>query len=229
MSVHQGQIVRFRKSGRDIRFFVVDPQDSIQSVQLSGGFYEQEELEIIEQFWRPDGAYVDIGSNVGNHAIYVEKFLGTEKVILFECNPIALDILRINLLLNGCRKVDDRYLGLAVGRGAGRADVVDNPYAHNLGGAAVRLSEGGKVPIISADEALASERVAFVKIDVEGMEMEVLAGMERTISRWAPNIFVEVDNRNSDQFFDWVGRSIYNIMGKVQRYPPCINYILTPK
>jgi len=74
MNVQEGKIVHFRKGGRDIRFFVVDPEDTIQAVHLSGDFYEREELEIIEQFWRPDGVFVDIGANVGNHTIFVEKY-----------------------------------------------------------------------------------------------------------------------------------------------------------
>nr|WP_245933001.1 FkbM family methyltransferase [Caballeronia novacaledonica] len=50
--------------------------------------------------------------------------------------------------------------------------------------------KGAAVPMISID-SLALERVDFIKIDVEGMEMDVLKGAAETLKRCAPVLLVE--------------------------------------
>jgi hypothetical protein len=47
------------------------------------------------------------------------------------------------------------------------------------------------VPIVALDEAFDRARLDLVKIDVEGMEMDVLAGAARTLGRFRPLLYVE--------------------------------------
>lgn len=49
-----------------------------------------------------------------------------------------------------------------------------------------------RVPIISID-AMAIERVGFIKIDVEGFEHDVLVGADETLWRWQPVLLIELD------------------------------------
>src|SRR6185437_10355213 len=99
--------------GRTIRFFVTNKNDAIMHHHYAGEFYEAEELEMISRHFA-GGIFVDIGSNVGNHAIYAAGLMGASRVILFEPNPSAIAILRINLLLNACGNIDTRFLGMAL-------------------------------------------------------------------------------------------------------------------
>ena len=48
--------------------------------------------------------------------------------------------------------------------------------------------------------AVPLDQTSGVKIDVEGIEIKVLGGLEQTIARGKPNIFVEVDSANLGSF-----------------------------
>jgi len=104
-----GTIVGNLIDGQEIRWFINNPHDVIQPWHARGGVYEREELALITQHFKPDRLFADIGVNVCNHAIFVEKYLPGRKIITFKVNSFAIEMLKINLDLNGCQKVDTSY------------------------------------------------------------------------------------------------------------------------
>jgi FkbM family methyltransferase len=223
-----GTVVTSQIDGRSIRFFVVNEQDEIQKHHHAGEFYEVEELRIIKAHWRSEGTFVDIGANVGNHTVYVSKFLDAARIIVFEPNPAAIRILRANLALNRCSNVDVRYLGTALASGSSMLRLVE-AEPHNLGGASFVPDPRGDVRSVPGDSLLMFENVSFIKIDVEGMEMDILRGLEMTIKSWRPNIFIEVWTQNRGSFFEWCESSGYQIVDQYQRYRDSRNYMAIPK
>ena len=53
--------------------------------------------------------------------------------------------------------------------------------------------------------------VNFIKIDVEGFEMQVLSGLEQTIRRCRPALFVEVQNTNMVEFNKYLASVGYRV------------------
>ena len=88
-----GAIVSNEILGREISFFVTDKDDVIQRWHADGRFYEEEELAIISEFFPRGGVFVDVGANVGNHTIFVAKYLYPKNIILFEPNPQTVPLL----------------------------------------------------------------------------------------------------------------------------------------
>src|SRR5437868_696198 len=110
-----GKISSATIDGVDVSFFVTDESDEIQRYHANGEFYEADELKIIRQYFPRGGTFVDVGSNVGNHAIFVSKFLDPAHIIVLEPNPPAIAILRVNILLNGLQRlVDTSNLGVGL-------------------------------------------------------------------------------------------------------------------
>jgi len=75
------------------------------------------------------------------------------------------------------------------------------------------------VPVTTIDE-LASELTALrlIKIDVEGWELEVLRGAQRTVQRLRPILVVECERRHlqkigelEERFFEWADRHRYGV------------------
>lgn len=203
--------------GQPVRFAVANPDDLIQAHHARGEFYEPEELEIIRQHCRFGAVFCDIGSNVGNHSLYVGLFLRPAAIIPFEVNPAAVAVLRANLAANGLEGVCDlTHLGIGLADREGRAGALRQP-AGNLGGTRVTGREGA-IPLARGDDLLAGRRADFLKIDVEGMEMGVLAGLAATIAAHRPRIFVEVDDVNAAAMQDWIAAQDYTIADRFRRY-----------
>jgi protein O-GlcNAc transferase len=80
-----------------------------------------------------------------------------------------------------------------VGARSGRARVVPGP-AGNAGMTRLDVSdEVGDVDVVSLDDSLAALGLVptVVKVDVEGMEVDVLRGAEQTLRRHRPALYVE--------------------------------------
>lgn len=222
-----GRVVRVEIWGEPVFFTITRPRDSIQKVHLSGRFYEEPELEIIRQYCPMGSVFCDIGANIGNHTLFALKFLRAARAILFEPNPEAIEILRSNLVLNGViDRCDLSHLGKGLSDQPADGFFI-SATRKNLGGG--RLSPGGGViAVIRGDDALAGDQVDFLKIDVEGMEMQALAGLTRTIQRCRPTIFVEVDQANQAAFAAWVQANDYRVRSRYRRYRTNENFLIVP-
>jgi FkbM family methyltransferase len=220
----RGGIKRFNVEGTEFRFFFNEELDGIQRFHRRGTIYEAEELALIAENYK-GGVFVDVGANIGNHAIYVAKLLDAPKVIAFEPVTLSADLFDINVALNGCTdRVVLHRVGLSDEPGRARPATVQ----HNLGG--TRLTPGdGPIQVVRGDDILSSEPVSFIKIDTEGYELKVLAGLKGVIAKQRPTLFVEVENRHIEQFRKFCEASSYRISAECRRYEDCTNFLAEPK
>lgn len=223
-----GRVMRSKICRQIVYFTITDPGDVIQKSHVQGKFYEPEELAIIGQWLRPGSIFCDIGANIGNHSIFALRILNAASTILFEPNPIAIEVLRSNMILNGCRRrADFSHVGVGLSDVAASGLSIRAPK-RNLGGGRI-IAGGGELQTIRGDDALAGKQVDFIKMDIEGMELRALAGLEQTIARCRPVMFIEVDNVNNKGFHDWVAAKDYRVETSFQRYRSNVNYLIVSK
>ena len=220
----RGAVCKFAFAGHELRMFVTAERDLIQREHIHGRLYEPEELAMIGRHFA-GGTFVDVGANVGNHAVYAGIVLGAARLILFEPNPEAARILEINLALNGlASRAQLHRVGLSDQAGTAQISV---PIVNNLGSA--RISEGGagvSLELMSGDDCLAGEeRIDFIKIDAEGFEIKVLEGLSATIARFHPPVFVEVEDANRDQITALMQQYGYAVGESFSRYPGLTNML----
>lgn len=222
------ELTACRINGRDMRFATDRQRDPVQRCHRQGKFYEDEELAVLKSVFPLGGTFVDIGANVGNHSLFIASFLSPARVIPFEPNPIAYKLLLANICLNGLQDMFDLS-----NLGIGLSDVDASGYAmekrgRNLG-AAKMLPDSGDIMVERGDTRLAKVTPDLIKIDVEGMEMQVLGGLEETVARARPWLFVEVDDSNADAFAAWAEAHAYTVEFTLRRYQINQNYLLKPK
>jgi len=72
---------------------------------------------------------------------------------------------------------------------------------------------------------LGEQQVDFIKIDVEGMEFDVLDGAAATLARCRPILFVEVRKRDLERYYALVRSLNYRIERTFQRYIGVYNFL----
>jgi FkbM family methyltransferase len=221
-----GMVIEASIANEDIRFFVHNPADHIQKFHVQGQFYEKEELALMSQHITADTRYVDVGANIGNHVIYFGKYHHLRNIVAIEPNPLAAALLRFNVLLNELTDVVDlSCLAYGLSDEIGNADLV--VPRNNLGASKIMDNSDGKLKLTTGDELMGDRAVDFVKIDTEGMEMKCLRGLDQTIRRCRPTMFVEVNNANSRDFQEWCVAHEYQIAARLRRYVANENFLVT--
>jgi FkbM family methyltransferase len=166
-----------------------------QSLDRYGEFSEGE-VTIFRQIVRPGGTVLDIGANLGTHTVFFAKATGSGgAVYAFEPQRVLFQILCANVALNGLSNVYTYQA--AVGRQAGTVTLprIDYTVANNFGGLMLgNWSAGEATPLLTID-SLNLPACHLIKVDVEGMEAEAIAGAEQTIRRFRPFLYVENDRR----------------------------------
>lgn len=214
--------------GVQMKMFVQNANDHIQRYYRNGSYYEIEELQMISRHFSPEGIVLDVGANVGNFSIFMAKAYPAIQIIPLEANSRAIEILLANIGVNELGpRFDTRHLGLGLAAAEGRFDLQYNPQ--NLGGARLIRSDEGRIRTVSGDSLFADvDNVTYIKIDVEGMELEVLQGLSETIQKNKPNLFVEVLDRHKGRFEEVMSKNNYRIVDSFKRYNPLTNYIALP-
>lgn len=215
-------------NGQTLRFAVDMERDPIQRHHRNGRFYEEKELQHLQELFPKGGTFVDIGANTGNHSLFVAKYLQPARIFPVEPNPLAYRLLLANVMLNECTHIFDLS-----GLGIGLSDKSDDGYGmekrHRNLGAARMLPGEGTLKVVPGDELLRGLEPSVLKIDVEGMELSVLAGLTEVIARVRPHLMVEVDNVNAEAFEVWCEDNGYVLRHTIQRYKAHQNHILSAK
>lgn len=211
---------------RPMMFHLNMRKDPIQRNHRDGKFYEDDDLVELSKHIKTGSYVLDVGANIGNHALFFATRMNAARVVVIEPNPKAVAPLMANVLANGLADIIDLSC-----LGIGLSDHSDAGYGmterqRNLG--AAKLAKGtGTVEVHPGDALFAEDPPDLIKIDVEGMEMKVLAGLAKTIKDRRPAIFIEVDKANDQAFHDWCAENEYSEIFRQQRYAANINYFVT--
>jgi FkbM family methyltransferase len=166
-------------------------------------FWEIDQLEYIAMVGPSGGIYLDVGSNIGNHAVFFGRFCA-DHVVAIEPNPRLHPILRRNIDANALgERTTVVPVGISdtdvVGAMALRDEHDGNIGASHVIPGAAAAAAGERVQLRRLDDlmaelapALSSLPVTFLKIDVEGMEMGVLRSATTLLREHQPQIFIEL-------------------------------------
>lgn len=151
------------------------------------------------------GIVVDIGANIGSFSLFAAS-LGAKKVIAVEPEPHNLELLRQNIKENQANVPDCEFVidDHAVGREKGKAFITDehgdSKVLPKLDGANYKTPTS-EVNVISLDQLFANHNLEFIdilKIDIEGLEGDVIMGASQDTLNLCRYITLEYDRRAND-------------------------------
>jgi FkbM family methyltransferase len=176
-----------RSRGKHLKFYV-HHRDLIGRHIAKYGTHEPIPTRWIDNFLRdaPPGIFIDVGANLGWHAVHAAQHPSVETVVAFEPEPFNAWLLDRNLTGNDVGNVI--VSNAAVGAQSGTVRL--HRYKSSNYGRHSLLTDYGygsrTVPIVDLDSALqnfglADRPVNILKIDVEGYEPAVITGATKTL------------------------------------------------
>jgi FkbM family methyltransferase len=152
------------------------------------GQYSESEVNVLRAFIRPGDTVLDVGANIGDLTLPMSRFVGDNgKVYAVESHADTYHVLCANLALNGIRNVK-----------ALNCFIADSAQVDTAGpwGKFGYVSEVWGASMVAID-ALGIETCSFIKIDVDGKELEVLRSAHGLLEKSRPVLYFENDDRAS--------------------------------
>lgn len=140
---------------------------------------------VLQAILAPGDTAVDAGANIGALTLIMAASVGPAgRVIAFEPTPRCADLLRRTIVLNGQQDVVHVHQ-LALGATPGQATLhLGLTSGHNSLLALAESHEAVEVAVQTLDHVLPPDsRPTLIKLDVEGAELDVLAGMAQLLVR----------------------------------------------
>lgn len=177
------------------------------------GTYELEMQNIFKEKIKKGGIFFDIGANVGFFTLIASLFVGKDgKVFSFEPFSKNIFFLKKHIKLNGCENVI--VMENAVSDKSGQALFLEGE--NNAMG---KLSSQGNlsVNIIAIDDWIDRGWLPvpnYIKIDVEGAEINVLRGMKNLLEKNSISIFIGFES-DTFNFLKNLGYKVYDLENKI--------------
>lgn len=151
------------------------------------------ETILIRRLLTPNDTFVDVGAHIGYFTLVAAKY--TRHVFAFEPNPSTYAYLQRNIQLNLALAAKVTSYPIALSDHAGAANLFNSP--EHPGRASLQPIESAHtvveaVTLDTLDHILSAHKISFLKIDVEGGELNVLNGAREIVGRDRPLALCEL-------------------------------------
>ncbi|HEY8085289.1 MAG TPA: FkbM family methyltransferase [Methylophilaceae bacterium] len=159
------------------------------------GEYSALEMHTLKQLCSPGDIVIEIGANIGTHTVSLARHVGNQgRILAIEPQRLVFQTLCANVALNSLQNVDCYWAAVGDKEGAITVPEPDPNLQTNLGGISlVNAQQGVQVECLTLNRFMDLPRVKMIKIDVEGMETEVITGGLQLLQKFKPFLYVEND------------------------------------
>lgn len=148
------------------------------------GEYGEQEVMIMDYFLRPGDIAIDIGANIGVFSIPMAKMVGESgQVISVESHAGVINILNANAEINQLNNITPINA------------FISNDPATSMTGSYAFVSDQWTPPVIQLD-SLGLKSCRFIKVDVDGREINVFKSAENLIAETRPILYFENEDKS---------------------------------
>ena len=206
-------------------------------------------LDLRRRYFGDGVTAVDCGANIGVHTVeWAKRMVGWGSVLAIEAQERVYYALAGNIAINNCFNARAVHAAVAAQEGRMRIPEPDYLLPGSFGSLELRPREknefiGQNIDYSDAAtseirtlalDGLGLDRVDLIKIDVEGMEEEALAGAAALVERAHPIMIVEWIKSDRQRLQDWLAERGYrnfelagNLLA-VHAEDPCLGHIKQP-
>jgi len=163
-------------------------------------------FEFLREGVRPGDLVLDIGAFLGTYALMEARWAGERgRVVAFEPTPFSFSILKRHVRMNGlgAERVDARRA--AVGASCGRSQLMtfdDEPYRNQMADHSSPHHVTVETVTVDSVTAELGRPPDWIRMDVQGLEFQVLEGARETIRAAAGRMKIVVET-HPDQWPDF--------------------------
>lgn len=175
MRTGASKIMKIHREGYSLKFH---PSALTAAFWVNQGERTQEE-RFLRSFVKSGDVVIDVGANIGSVSLSLSAQMdGIGKVYAFEPHPRIFEFLKENVELNNAQSCIQAHC-IALGKEHGVVEFSDQSDDSN--NAVLQGGKGLQVPVERLDDIVPQEqKIALLKIDVEGYEYQVLQGARET-------------------------------------------------
>jgi len=181
-------------AGFKVLMFIKPDNGGVDNYIYLNSIHEPEILNVIRENVQVGDVVVDVGANIGQHALFMSQFVGeTGSVYAFEPLVNNTDSIQKSLNLNNGQNITIETMAV------GEEDVAEvkmyvpetsnDRSSRELVGMKTENIE--KVKMTKLDSYFKDKKINFIKIDTEGFESEVITGASNIIAKHKPKILLE--------------------------------------
>lgn len=163
--------------------------------------------------------FFDIGANLGFYSVLLGKLPAIEKIVSFEPLPILFQQTSSNILINNLTPKWEGH-NCALSDKKDRMELYYHPYFLGTSSlkkewAGERATESICVDVNVFDELIdINNKQCYLKIDVEGNEVEVIKGMKNFLSRNDIYMQIESTEKNMDSILNMISDMGYKLIDR---------------
>lgn len=182
------------------------------------GEFSPGEMDLYRHLLEAGDVVVEAGANIGALTVPIAQWVGTTgRVYAFEPQRLSYQALCGNLALNSIPNTTALNLALGAEPGETHVPQVDLHAEGNFGAVALESAGTPNMQVVTVD-FYEFPRVDLLKLDVEGMEHDILLGSEATVARCRPVIALELERKETvPRAIDWLVDHLYRLYA---HYPP---------
>lgn len=194
--------------------------------------YEPQTMQFLREACKPGNTVLDIGSHIGLFSVLMARFVGSNgRVYSFEPTPFTRKVLQETIHLNGYDSIVE-VRPEAVSNMTGTTLFYESNTLVNNANSLKRKRINDreiKVTTVTLDNFIESKKIAVdcLKIDVEGAELDLLAGAEKTFKSYKPCVHLSLHppmlpegSKNLNEIWNILQdyqMSIYSFQRKVEK------------
>lgn len=187
--------------------FVVDMQDkrTVTLETFNFNTFEKEDSQMIFKFVNPESHVIDIGANLGWYSLHIGSMLKSGTIHSFEPLPETYKKLQQNIKLNGLTNINTNQVALSEKKqtltfffdplqsgSSSSRNITESETIVKMELDSITFDEYAETKALSA--------IDFIKCDVEGAELFVFQGAQKSLEKYKPIVFAEILRKWSAKF-----------------------------